>query len=269
MIIKLLLSLFIPALFFMAMPASAQFNSAGFDMEDDLEIGGDIFSDFNEDLEAAQVMEDERFYRYSRFVSLNLGLGYTTFTGNRGLAFEDNPPSFGLGLMYFLDFQNVFVMGFEYSQHTMFIDTHVVGHPNEILGAVESRMLRPYFGFRYYIDTSDLGTAITYSNPYFIGRAEYWYQSTRFPERDNISDESGGGIGVAIGAGLEFPIEIRKSYFNIQFLYHTVNLNDKYTQDYRKITDPDHDHENFPSAYGYEDLSGDVISVFFNYVISW
>ena len=57
-----------------------------FNMEDDFNVGGDIFSDFNEDLESSQVMEDERFYRYSRFFSLNLGLGVTSFTGNRGLA---------------------------------------------------------------------------------------------------------------------------------------------------------------------------------------
>ena len=31
-------------------------------------------------------------------------------------------------------------------------------------------MLRVYFSYRYYIDTSELGTAITYSNPYFTGR---------------------------------------------------------------------------------------------------
>ncbi|MEX1098885.1 MAG: hypothetical protein WEB87_00580, partial [Bacteriovoracaceae bacterium] len=143
------------------------------------------------------------------------------------------------------------------------------GHFNQILGAVETSMLRPFFGFRYYIDTSDLGTAVTYSNPYFAGRVEYWYQTNRFPERDNISDEAGGGIGTAIGAGLEFPIEIKKRYFNVEFLYHTVNFFDKYTQDYRRIEDPDHDHANFPSEYGYQDLSGNVITVFLNYVISW
>lgn len=267
MIIKSLLLTFI-----LSLPALAQFSAQGFDTDEDLNVGGDIFSDFNEDLEAAQVMEDERFYRYSRFVSLNLGVGYTTFTGNRGLAYEDNHPSFGLGLMYFLDFQNVFVMGLEYSQHTMFIDTHVVGHPNQIIGAVVTKMLRPYFGFRYYIDTSDLGTAITYSNPYFVGRLEYWYQTNTFPERDNLSDQAEGGIGLGFGAGLEFPIEIKKSYFNVEFLYHTVNFFDKYTRDYRKIepgTRSSDDEANFPSEYGYEDLTGNVISIFCNYVISW
>lgn len=38
--------------------------------DDDLNIGGDIFNDFNESLDEAQVVEDERFYRYGRFFFL-------------------------------------------------------------------------------------------------------------------------------------------------------------------------------------------------------
>lgn len=237
--------------------------------EDDLQVGGDIFSDFNEDLEATQVMEDERFYRYSRFFTFNMGLGMTTFTGNRGLAYTDNHPSYHISLMYFINFQTVFTMGFEYSKHIMFIDTFVNGSDSQIIGAVETTMLRPFFGIRYYIDTADLGTAITYSNPYFTGRLEYWYQTNAFPENENLSDEAGGGLGTGVGFGLEFPIDLKESYFNIEFLYHVVNFFDKFTQDYRKITDPDHDHANFPSKYGYDDLRGDVISIFFTYNVSW
>lgn len=254
-------------LIFIALPLRAQIG-LGFDDDDDLNVGGDIFQDFNEDLEASQVMEDERFYRYSRFAAVNLGVGFTTFDGNRGLAYEDNHPSFGLGVMYFLDFQNVFTMGFEYSRHTMFIDTFVNGYRDQIIGAVETSFLRPYIGIRYYIDTSDLGTAITYSNPYFTGRIEYWYQTNRFSERQDISDQTGGGIGLGFGAGLEFPIEIKKSYFNIEFLVHTVNYFDKFTQDYRKVPEGEEVDGN-ESEYGYDDLSGNAYSIIMNYVISY
>jgi len=241
--------------------------SNGFE-NDELNVGGDIFQDFNEDLEATQVMEDERFYRYSRFFSVMLGIGLTTFNDNRGLAYTDNHPSFSFGLLYFLDFQNAFVMGLAYSKHTMFIDTYVVGSESEIIGAVETNMLRPYIGFRYYMDTSDLGTAITYSNPYFVGRLEYWYQTNTFPER-GYSDVEGGGIGVGIGGGLEFPIEIKKTYFNVEFLWHRVNFFDKFTQDYRQLTQEQQDSLGVESKYGYEDLRGDVFTVMFHYVISW
>ena len=97
--------LFLP-LILLSFQAFAQNPLQGFDDQDDLNVGGDIFSDFNEDLEASQVMEDERFYRYGRFFGVNLGLGLTTFTGNRGAAYRDNHPSFAFSYQYFLNFQN-------------------------------------------------------------------------------------------------------------------------------------------------------------------
>ena len=242
--------------------AFAQFVANGFEPEDDLNVGGDIFSDFNEDLEAAKQMEDERFYRYGRFVNFHIGLGFTSFTGNRGIAYEDDNPSFGLGLTYFLDFQNAFVLGFQYSRHRMFINTFVNQYPNEVLGAVETQMLRPYFGYRYYVDTSDLGTALTYSNPYVVGRVEYWYQTNTFRNRD-IDDDAGGNIGTSLGFGFEFPIEIKETYLNAEFLYHFATFFDELTQDYRQIPD------NPDSTGGFNDLRGNVLSLFFSYTISW
>lgn len=233
-------------------------------IEDDFDVGGDIFSDFNEDLEASQVMEDERFYRYSRFFGVNIGVGFTSFTGNRGLAYTDNHPSFSLSLMYFIDFRNVFVMGFEYSKHTYFVDGFVNGNDEQI-GAVETNMLRPFFGFRYYIDTADLGTAITYSNPYFVGRLEYWYQTNIYVDNEDLSDDSGGGIGTGFGVGLEFPIEIKKTYFNVELKYHVVNFFDKNTTDFQT---PDASTGNEPGNT-FDNLNGDAITFFMSYNISW
>lgn len=240
--------------------------------EDDLNIGGDIFRDFNEDLEATQVMEDERFYRYGRFFAVNIGLGFTTFTDNRGLAYKDDHPSYHFSILYFMNFQHAFVLGIEFSKHTMLIDTYVQGYATQKIGAVMTSMLRPFWGYRYYIDTSDLGTAITYSNPYFVGRVEYWYQTNEFPEATNLKTRSGGGLGTGIGFGLEFPMEIKKSYINVEFLYHRVLFFDKFTRDYRQIATENQvvvDGTTLTSEYGYDDLRGDVISIMLNYVINW
>ncbi len=139
------------------------------EMDDDGVLGGgDIFSDFNEDLEASQVLEDERFYRYARFFSVNLGGGFTTFNGNRGNAYDDNHPTFHLSTNYLLDFQQAIQLGVEYSKHTMVIDTRTNKFRGKALGAVQTDFTRVFVGYKYYIDTTDLGTAITYSNPYFI-----------------------------------------------------------------------------------------------------
>lgn len=235
------------------------------EMEDDLSPGSDIFSDFNEDLESAQVLEDERFYRYGRFFSVNVGGGFTTFTGNRGKAYEDNHPTFHLSTNYFLDFQSSIFLGLEYSKHTMILDTAVNGFPSQgRLGAVVTDFTRVFVGYKYYIDTTDLGTAITYSNPHFIGRLEYWYQSTKFIDQKSLPKDSGGGLGTGIGMGLEFPIELKKSYISVEAIYHVVNFYDKYTQDYRQ--DPNNPTE---STYGYEDLTGNVLSLIVTYNFTW
>ncbi len=225
--------------------------------------GADIFTDFSEDLETSQVLEDERFYRYGRFFSVNLGGGITTFTGNRGQAYEDNPPTFHLSVNYFLDFQKAILLGIEYSKHTMVLNTEVNGYPGQgQIGTVVTDMTRLFVGYKYYIDTTDLGTAITYSNPYFVGRLEYWYQTNKFIDKKNFDKQKGGGIGSGLGFGFEFPVELKASYINVEFLYHVVNFFDKFTQDYRQTNDP-------ASTYGYEDLTGNVISVIVTYNFTW
>lgn len=234
------------------------------EIDDDLNPGSDIFSDFNEDLESAQVLEDERFYRYGRFFSVNVGLGFTTFTGNRGKAYEDNHPTFHLSTNYFLDFQKAISLGLEYSKATMILDTVVNGYQNNgRLGAVVTDFTRVFIGYKYYIDTTDLGTAITYSNPHLIGRLEYWYQTTKFIDQKSLPKDKGGGIGTGIGVGLEFPVELKQSYVSVELLYHVVNFYDKFTQDFRQVPN------RTDSTYGYEDLTGNVISLIFTYNFTW
>lgn len=229
--------------------------------DDDLVIGGDIFNDFNEDLEETQISEDERFYKYGRFFSFQIGIGTTAFDGNRGQQYTNDPPSFGLGLNYFSDFQSSWGMGFEYSKHSMFYKNKTQGfNKTKAAGFIETSMLRVYFSYRYYIDTSNLGTAITYSNPYFIGRMEYWYVSNKFRDQDNVPDDKGGGIGIGVGFGLDFPIKLRESYLNLEFLFHDVAFHDKYTRIYAPLTE---------GGYGTEDLAGYGYSTMLSYVWSW
>ena len=124
-------------------------------------IGGDIFTDFNEDLEAAKVIEDERFFRYGRFFSFTVGIGLTIFDGNRGAAYENDPPTFGMGMNYFLDFQRSFGLGLEFSKHHMIFDTPTRGYEINPIGLIDVSLLRVYFSYRYYIDTTNLGTVLS------------------------------------------------------------------------------------------------------------
>ena len=233
--------------------------------DDDLNVGGDIFTDFNEDVENAKLVEDERFYRYGRFFSFNASLGLTTFDGNRGLAYENQPPSFGLSFTFFKDFQDALALGVEFSKHSMFLKDQVKAFPNPdpnqgAPGLVEVSMLRVFLGFRYYIETANLGTAITYSNPYLVGRVEYWYQTNKFVDQTELPKETGGGLGFGAGFGLEFPIELKESYIGLEFLVHSVNFFDKNTQSFAPAT---------PGGYGFDNLGGNAYSTMVSYVFNW
>ena len=245
-------------------PASAQEfdpNDPFADEVEEINVGGDIFTDFNEDIEATQIMEAERFFRHGRFFSLQFSLGLTSFGGNRGIAYESTPPSYGMGINYFSDFRNAYGLGFEFSRHHFFIDQPVNAY-REPLGIVEAKMLSFYFNYRYYVDTSNLGTAITWSNPYFTARLEYWYLTNKFLDQQGIlPDDSGGSPGFSLGFGLEFPIKIRESYLGLEALWHTVNFHDKYTQDYHPLPDG--------NGFGYKDLTGSVYTLMVAYVINW
>lgn len=243
--------------------ALAQFEPGDFD-EDDLNIGGDIFSDFNEDLENTQVMEDERFYKFGRLFSFQVGLGVTQFTGNRGQLYSNDPPAYGLAVNYFVDFQTSFGMGIEYSKHHFELLEPTQGSgKTQGFGFATVSMLRTFFSWRYYIDTSDLGTALTYSNPYFVARLEYWYSTTKYEDRDDLPNLSGGGLGAGLGFGFDFPIRIRESYVNAEFLWHRVNFKDKYTDDYAVVD------TNNQIVGGFSDLTGDALTVMVSYVFNW
>lgn len=230
--------------------------------DDDLNIGGDIFTDFSEDVEDAKVAEDERFYRYGRFVSFNVGVGLTTFDGNRGIAYENSPPTLGLSFTFFKDFQTALNLGFAYSKHSMFFPERVVGFPDPTPGTVDVSMLRVFLGYRYYIDTANLGTAITYSNPYIISRLEYWYTTNKYLDMEEEPNDSGGGLGISLGFGLEFPVEIKESYIGLEFLFHSVNFHDKNTLRYAADTANG-------GTFGYEDLGGNAYSTMLYYTWNW
>jgi hypothetical protein len=229
--------------------------------DDDLNVGGDIFTDFSEDVENAKLVEDERFYRYGRFFSFNVSLGLTNFDGNRGIAYENQPPSFGISFTFFKDFQTALGLGLEFSKHSMFLKDPVLGFPNDPApGLIEVSMLRAFISYRYYIETANLGTAITYSNPYFIGRMEYWYQTNKYVDQTQLPKDIGGGLGFGLGFGLEFPIELKESYVGLEFLLHTVNFPDKNTAKYSPKT---------AGGYGFENLGGNAYSTMVSYVFNW
>lgn len=167
-----------------------------------------------------------------------------------------------MGMNYFLDFQRSFGLGLEFSKHHMIFDTPTRGYEINPIGLIDVSLLRVYFSYRYYIDTTNLGTAITYSNPFFIARLEYWYMSNKFEDQSGKSKDSGGGLGLGVGGGLEFPISIRESYLSVEALWHRVRFPDKFNTEYGPPKDD-------PDGFGFRDLTGDALTILVSYVFNW
>jgi hypothetical protein len=242
------------------------------DISNDLDMSSGIFSDFEEDLASRQVQEDERFYRYGRFVSMTMGFGLTTFGGNRGKAFHDENPTFSMGLVYFSDFRNAFNMGIEHSRHTIYLDTPVKSNAvsSNPYGAIDVQLLRPFLAYRYYFETADLGSILTYANPYLIGRIEYWYETKKYRDYDGQDTVKEGGLGASVGAGIEIPTDLDKSFVGFQMLMHKVQLPDNNTEEYQAADAADDaTYCQTHKCYGYSDLQGLGYSFITSYVISW
>ncbi len=231
------------------------------EMDDDLNIGGSIFSDFQEDVESSQILEDERFYRYGRFFSVNAGIGHTTFGGNRGSAYEDKIPSFHLSVTYFMNFTSAVNFGLEYSKHSMFIDFQSRRFPSRTdIGTIDIAIIRPFLAYRYYFDTSNLNSIFSYSNPYFAARLEYWFQTSTFKDQPSIDTEKGGGVGAGLGFGLEFPLEFKKRYLGLEALIHPVSYYDADVTGWGPSP---------TTKIGYDDLKGLGYTVMLTFNITW
>jgi len=225
------------------------------DEELEFQLGGDIFSDFNEEVEATRIMRDERFFQHSRFFNFEISMGFTAFDGNRGSAYDNQNPSFGGSVHYFMESNLTMGIGLAFSKHSMLIDQPTRGYPQEGgVGLIDVQLMRFFYTIRYYIDTTNLGTAITFSNPYIVGRAEYWYETNKFKDQPNLESQSGGGLGFSLGFGLEFPIEFKEYYLGTEFLAHAINLPDEYTQKLYPV---------------YSDLTGYGYSLMFSFTQTW
>jgi len=226
----------------------------------DFEIGGDIFSDFSDDLDEKQIAEDERFYRYGRFFSVAFGFAMTSFTGNRGLLYKNDFPSFVFALTFFMSMQHAIGLGLDYSQHHFAIDSPVYNFNPNPPGLAKVSIIKPFLSYRYYWDTSNMPTALTFANPYVTGRVEFWRLTNTFEEIPGRPSYAASGIATSLGLGLEFPIKYKESYLNLQFLYHLHQLSDKHSTAFAPIKG---------SNVGYQNLSGDALSGSVSYVFSW
>ncbi|MBF0298915.1 MAG: hypothetical protein HQK51_09360 [Oligoflexia bacterium] len=196
-----------------------------------------------------------------RVYSFNISSGLTTFSGNRGDAYEDKGPSLGLSFLYYFNKKMAIGIGTAYSKHYMLVNSPTRGF-SQGAGLIEVSMLESFVLYRYYVnfDSTATNKFIQYTNPYLTTRAEFWNQTNKYVDLTNSPNDTHNSLGVALGGGFEFPIKVARSYIGIEALYHFVNFQDTYTQLYRPVDG---------SSEGYNDLTGNVMTLFASYVVGW
>ena len=198
------------------------------------------YADFSLNEEEA---EDTQYFQYGRYFGVSLGLGYQTATGNRGKLYTAAMPRIDARIQYWFGFNFAADMGIFLADHTYFN------------GSANTRVKMIGYGvhLKYYFDVKDASAVISFSNPHLIGglgvisKNESTSLNTSTPDTDST-------FSVDFGAGLEFPIIYKKTYFNLEVLYHTQNFID---------TDEDQNPGNLP------DRSGGFLTLMGHFMFVW
>lgn len=177
------------------------------------------YGEFNED---ADEEADIKFFQHGRFFGVGLGLGYEGVTGNRGLLWQGGFPMFDLKVHYWFDFNVALQLGFFTVSH--FYESKAKGH-------VDVNMIHLGLDVKYYFETKNLSSAISFANPYILlGIGGFTKSEVNATDQTVDSDNS---FGLSLGGGFEFAITPRKIYLTFEPKYHIVNFKDKFTTIFR------------------------------------
>lgn len=187
---------------------------------EDEDFSGTAFTDYGEFNEAAEEEENTKFLQHGRFFGVSLGLGFETVTGNRGLLWQGGFPTIDFKVAYWFDFNFALDLGM-YSASQFFSASSSNG------GNVSVNMLYVGVDLKYYFDTRNLSAPISFANPYImVGSGAYTKTQNSASQQTTASDSE---VGFSAGAGLEFAIKPRKSYFQIEGRMHVVTFQDTYS----------------------------------------
>ncbi len=205
--------------------ASTRETPAGEREEDYAETPYTRYGEFNEDEDEAEITE---FFQYGRFFGVSIGAGFHGVTGNRALLWKGGFPMVDFRVHYWFNFNFALQLQFFTANHD-FVFTNDLAEVNVL-----------HFGvwLKYYFDTRDMSSAITFAQPYLlVGGGEFRKTETSSDNPDDPDRDSTLGMGV--GAGLEFMISHRKVYFDLQGQLRAVNFKDRLTRKYQDSGIPD------------------------------
>ena len=186
------------------------------------------------------------FFQFGRFFGISIGLGTEFADGYRGTLWQGGFPLVDFKFHYWFDFNLALDMGFYIVSH--FYDTRANN-----LGRVDVSVFHPGFDLKYYFDTKNLSSAISFSSPYLtIGVGSY-------TKTENYlilgQQDSSTGLGLSLGAGLEFVINPKRTYISLEGKAHFVRFKDTYTTTFQ--------------SQGLPNLTGNLYTVTCNLLLTW
>lgn len=182
------------------------------------------YGDFNMNEEEN---EDSLYFQYGRFFGMSLGLGYQTATGNRGKLYEPAFPRFDVRLQYWFNFDFAVDLGLFFANHAFTVG----GLQTQV------KMLGYESHLKYYFDVRNASAPITFANPYIeVGVGAMSKSQTTVSSTVADSDST---FTTSFGGGFEFPIAYKKTYLNLELLYHTQSFQDTSESDLYSSVVPD------------------------------
>jgi hypothetical protein len=183
------------------------------------------YGEFNEDEDEQEITE---FFQSGRFFGASIGSGLHGVTGNRGRLWRGGLPLIDVRVHVWLTLNVSLNLSFYNARHT-----YVDG-----ASQVNVAMFRIGGDIRYTFDTENLPAPWNFAKPYIIGGGGSYSKNELNPL---VSDQpaTDSGIGINIGAGLEFPIVHRKVYLTTEFNFHLVGFNDAANTNFQSRNIPD------------------------------
>ena len=203
------------------------------------------YGDFNDDEAEAN---DLRFYQYGRLFGIQLGVGNSGATGNRGKLWSGGFPMLSVKTVYWFNFN----MALDLDLSSL---SHVYNVP-ERGGTTDVQLIQLGVNLRYSFDTRDAAAQVAFANPFVqVGIASYGLTQTT---ADTGTSDRDSAFGVSAGAGLEFALVPRTSYFLIDGRVHMVRFADTYTSNF-----------NVAGAGNLNDLTGLLYTVGAHLLFTW
>jgi hypothetical protein len=185
---------------------------------------------------------DTLYFQYGRFFGLSLGLGYQAATGNRGLLYAPAFPRFDLKVHYWFDFQL-----------SMNIDVFFASHTYDFNGTNDVRLMGYGVSLKHSFDVRNAAAPIAFSNPFIVAGIGSISKTETTITSSTVDTDS--TFSVNFGAGLEFPITHKRTYFILDGRYHTQNFLDT--------------NDTVFNSKGIPDLTGGFFTVSGSILFAW